>query len=69
MKSGRNQDAWRLNRPTENVVVRNCRVKFAHTMLGLGSELSGGLRNISLHDCTADETYNFCFLKTNERRG
>ena len=44
-------------------------MKFAHTLLGLGSELSGGLRNISLHDCTADETYNFCFLKTNRRRG
>ena len=69
MKAGRNQDAWRLASPTENVVVRNCHVKFAHTLLGLGSELSGGLRNISLHDCTADETYNFCFLKTNYRRG
>lgn len=69
MKAGRNQDAWRLGTPTENVVVRNCHVKFAHTLLGLGSELSGGLRNISLHDCTADETYNFCFLKTNRRRG
>jgi polygalacturonase len=69
MKAGRNQDAWRLNTPTRNVVVRNCHVKFAHTLLGLGSELSGGLENISLHDCTAEETYNFCFLKTNERRG
>lgn len=69
MKAGRNQDAWRLNTPTENVVVRNCHVKFAHTLLGLGSELSGGLRNISLHDCTTDEAYNFCFLKTNCRRG
>lgn len=69
MKAGRNQDAWRLNTPTENVVVRNCHVRFAHTLLGLGSELSGGLRNISLHDCTTDEAYNFCFLKTNCRRG
>ena len=69
MKAGRNQDAWRLNTPTRNVVVRNCHVKFAHTLLGLGSELSGGLENISLHDCTAEETYNFCFLKTNQRRG
>ena len=69
MKAGRNQDAWRLNRPTENVVVRNCHVKFAHTLLGIGSELSGGIRNVSLHDCTVDEVFNAFFVKTNCRRG
>ena len=69
LKAGRNQDAWRLNRPTENVVIRNCHVKFAHTLLGIGSELSGGIRNVSLHDCTADEVFNAFFVKTNCRRG
>ena len=69
MKAGRNQDAWRLNTPTENVTVRNCHVKFAHTLLGIGSELSGGIRNVTVEDCTVDGVYNFFFLKTNCRRG
>lgn len=46
IKSGRNQDAWRLATPTENIVVRNCRVLAGHTLIGIGSELSGGIRNI-----------------------
>lgn len=69
MKAGRNQDAWRLATPTENVVVRNCHVKFAQTLLAIGSELSGGVRNVSLHDCTADDTYLVFFAKSNFRRG
>lgn len=35
IKSGRNQDAWRLNTPTENVVIRDCHIVNAHTLWGL----------------------------------
>ena len=69
LKSGRNQDAWRLNRPTENVVVRDCTFLFAHTLLGIGSELSGGIRNVWMHDCKIDRSYNLLYIKTNRRRG
>ena len=69
LKAGRNQDAWRLNRPTENVVVRNCDFAFAHTLLGIGSELSGGIRNVWMHHCTIKSAYNLMFVKTNRRRG
>jgi len=69
LKAGRNQDAWRLARPTENVVVRNCRIKSAHTLLGIGSELSGGIRNIWMTDCTAGSVGVALRIKTNWRRG
>lgn len=69
LKAGRNRDAWRLARPTENVVVRNCRFKFAHTLLGIGSELSGGIRNIYMSDCQIANSYNLLYVKTNRRRG
>ena len=69
LKAGRNQDAWRLNRPTENVEVRNCRLVNGHTLLGLGSELSGGIRNVHLTDCTVSDVYRILFVKTNRRRG
>lgn len=70
IKSGRNQDAWRLNAPCENIVVRNCQVMDGHTMLGIGSELSGGIRNIYMHHCDVPASVNcLFFIKTNHRRG
>jgi len=70
IKSGRNQDAWRLNTPCENIVIRNCTILEGHTLLGIGSEISGGVRNIYMHDCSAPKSvHRFFFIKTNHRRG
>lgn len=70
IKSGRNQDAWRLNTPCENIVVRNCTILEGHTLLGIGSEISGGVRNVYMHDCTApNSVHRLYFVKTNHRRG
>ncbi len=69
IKSGRNRDAWRLATPTENVVVRNCHLEDAHTLLGVGSEISGGVRNIHMHDCSVRHANRLCYVKTNQRRG
>ena len=70
IKSGRNHDAWRLNTPCENIVVRNCVIKDGHTLLGIGSELAGGVRNIYMTNCVAPGTvHRLFFIKTNHRRG
>lgn len=70
IKSGRNRDAWRVNQPTENVVVRNCKVIKGHCFLGIGSEMSGGVRNIYMENCEAtDSVFRMMYLKTNHRRG
>lgn len=74
IKAGRNRDGWRLNTPTENVVIRNCTVREGHQLVAIGSELSGGVRNVYIHDCkfTNDEKnppQNLLFIKTNRRRG
>ena len=69
LKAGRNRDAWRLNRPTENIVVRNCDFAFAHSLLGIGSELSGGICNVWMHHCKIGSAYNLFYVKTNRRRG
>lgn len=68
-KSGRNRDAWRVGRPTENVEVRNCRFKTVSSLIGVGSELSGGVRNVRVHDCTVENACNLFYVKTNHRRG
>ena len=69
LKAGRNQDAWRLERPTENVVLRNCNFAFAGSLLAIGSELSGGVRNVWVKNCTVSDPVNLLRIKTNRRRG
>ena len=69
IKSGRNRDAWRIGKPTENVIVRDCEIKNAHTVLGIGSEISGGVRNVLMKDCTAGDVSRVFYVKTNRRRG
>ncbi len=70
IKSGRNRDAWRVGQPTENVVVRNCKVVKGHCLLGVGSEMSGGVRNVLVENCElTDSAFQMMYLKTNHRRG
>jgi len=72
IKSGSIWDAWKLGTPSKNIVIRNCTVKNGHQLLAIGSELSGGIENIWLHDCTVAEgakMFHLVFIKTNERRG
>ncbi len=74
IKSARNHDGWRLHTPSKNIVMRNCEIREGHQLVAIGSELSGGIENIYVHDCTfplKDKTRlnNLIFIKTNRRRG
>lgn len=72
VKSGRNQDAWRLNTPSKNIVMRNCTMKNGHQLLAIGSELSGGIENVFVENCNVVDgakMFHLVFIKTNERRG
>ena len=46
IKSGRNNDGRRLNAPSENIIIRNCTMKDGHGGITIGSEISGGVRNV-----------------------
>lgn len=54
IKSGRNNDGRRVNVPTENVIVRKCIMKDGHGGVVLGSECTGGIRNVFVEDCEMD---------------
>ena len=72
IKSGRNPEGWRLKTPSKNIVVRNCRVKNGHQLVAIGSELSGGIQNIEVNNCSVDDgakLFHLLFIKTNERMG
>lgn len=71
MKSGRNADGRRLNTPIENVVIANCQMRAGHGGVVIGSEISGGARNIFIENCemsSPDLDRGFRF-KTNSHRG
>ena len=69
MKSGRDKDGIRVNRPTENVVVRYCLSEAGHGAITTGSETAGWIRNIYLHDCIFDGTDRGFRFKTRRPRG
>ena len=70
MKSGKNMQGRLRNRPTRNVTIRNCTVGHGHTLLGIGSELSGGVENVLLENCdVTEEVWRVLLIKTNRARG
>jgi polygalacturonase len=77
VKSGRDQEAWRIGVPAKNIVMRNCRMKNGHQLMAIGSELSGGVENVFVDNChfdhadsqTKSSITNLLYVKTNERRG
>jgi unsaturated rhamnogalacturonyl hydrolase len=54
IKSGRNNDGRRIGLPCENVIIRRCTMKDGHGGVTMGSEVSGGVRNVFVSDCTMD---------------
>jgi polygalacturonase len=54
LKSGRNDDGRRVHTPVENVMVRDCEMHDGHGGIVIGSEISGGARNIFAERCRMD---------------
>ena len=54
IKSGRNADGRRLKTPTENIIVQDCLMKDGHGGITVGSEISGGVRNLFAENCRLD---------------
>lgn len=52
IKSGKNEDGRRRGQPTQNVIVKNNIVFHGHGGFVVGSEMSGGVKNIYVSDCT-----------------
>ncbi|MFK8164062.1 MAG: glycoside hydrolase family 28 protein [Lewinella sp.] len=71
LKSGRNQDGRRIGRPIENVVIQDCEMKDGHGGVVIGSEVSGGARNIYAENCLMDSPNldRALRVKTNKTRG
>ena len=71
IKSGRNRDGRKWNLATENVIVRKCRMQNGHGGVVIGSEISGGFRNLFVEDCEMNSPSldRVIRIKTNNCRG
>jgi hypothetical protein len=69
VKSGRDEEGRRRGKPTENMIVRNDVVYRAHGGFVIGSEMSGGARNIFVSDCSFIGTDIGLRFKTTRGRG
>lgn len=69
IKAGRDLEARTLGRPSKNIVVRNCRFN-GYNAIAVGSEMSGGVQDVYVEDCTygGKVIYGF-YLKGNRDRG
>lgn len=69
MKSGRDAEGRKRAMPTENVIIRGCTVYASHGGFVIGSEMSGGARNIHVSNCTFIGTDIGLRFKTTRGRG
>ncbi len=71
IKSGREEDGRRDSVPSENIVIRNCQMKDGHGGVVIGSEISGGCRNVFVENCQMDSPNldRALRIKTNSLRG
>ena len=54
IKSGRDEDGLRVNRPSEYIVIEHCRFGYGHGGVAMGSETSGGIRHVEVRNCIAE---------------
>lgn len=69
IKSGRDEQGRKRGVPTENFIIRDTKVYHAHGGFVIGSEMSGGARNIYVTNCTFMGTDVGLRFKTARGRG
>lgn len=69
LKSGLNEDGWRVNKPDENIIIQYCHMIAGHGGVSIGSEMSGGIQNVFIHDCAFEDTASGIRIKSMRGRG
>lgn len=71
IKSGRGMEGYRLARPSEDILISRCTLSDSNfACIGIGSETSGGIRNVRIEDCKFIQAKSYaCYIKSNSGRG
>ena len=68
IKSGKNPEGYFIAKPTTNVRITSCNFKRGHG-ISIGSEMSGGVKNVLVQDCKAGALINGMQIKGTKERG
>jgi polygalacturonase len=70
IKAGRDQDGWRVGRPSQFIVVRNCQyIGDTGGGVAIGSEMSGGVSDVYIEGFSIPEANHALYFKSNLDRG
>jgi len=69
IKSGKDKDGRDRKMPNENLIVKNCTVFHGHGGVTVGSEMSSGVKNLHVSNCTFIGTDVGLRFKSNRGRG
>jgi polygalacturonase len=69
IKSGVNAEGVRVGRPSENITIEDCVMVRGHGAVSLGSEMSGGVRNVTIRRCKMSGCGAAVRIKTRRGRG
>ena len=69
IKSGLNEDGWRVGKASERIVIRDCYTEKGHGGVVVGSEMSGDVRNVYARDCDFRHTQTGLRIKSLPGRG
>lgn len=70
IKSGRDQDGWRVNKPSRNIIIRNCISENCLHGISFGSEISGGVENVYVENIHFKKIRKYGLqFKSNKDRG
>ncbi len=68
IKSGKNPEGNEINRPTRNIRIFDCRSEYG-LGIAVGSEMSGGVENVSIWDCDMEHSLYGIQIKGTQKRG
>lgn len=69
IKSGKDQDGWRVGKSSENIVIKNNVVTEGHGGVSIGSEMSGDVRNVLIDNLRVESAERGIRIKSRAGRG
>lgn len=69
LKSGYNEDGRRVGKACEDIVISNCTFAHGRSAIGIGSEMSGDVRNVTVSNCVFNGTLRGIRVKSGRGRG
>lgn len=69
LKSGRDLQGRKINIPCENITITNCLMLSGHGGIVIGSEMSGGVKNVTVSNCVFNGIDRGIRIKSTRGRG